>query len=101
MEVRSRVTLDMIKSLRQRMPLQYFFQCGPEEKTNDRNNNGVIDVIDVTLYLIHELQLKGYSYPGDICYKEIEGGKYDLSTWGSALPRFIKWAFLKDGIRPL
>ena len=96
MEDRSRITLDMIKNSKHRAPLQYYFQCGTEEETDDRNNNGVIDVIDDTLDVINELQLKGYSYPGDICYKEIEGGKHDLSTWGSALPQFIKWAFKKD-----
>lgn len=96
MEDRSRITLDMIKNSKHRAPLQYFFQCGTEEETDDRNNNGVIDVIDDTLDVINELQLKGYSYPGDICYKEIEGGKHDLSTWGSTLPQFIKWAFQKD-----
>lgn len=93
---RSRITLDMIKNSRHQAPLQYFFQCGTEEETDDRNNNGVIDVIDDTLDVINELQLKGYSYPGDIYYKQIEGGKHDLPTWGSVLPHFVKWAFQKD-----
>jgi len=93
---RSRIALDMIKNSEHRAPLQYFFQCGTEEETDDRNNNGVIDVIDDTLDVISELQLKGYSYPGDIYYKEIEGGKHDLPTWGSVLPLFLKWAFQKD-----
>ncbi|MCM4150400.1 esterase [Arenibacter sp. N53] len=93
---RSRITLEMIKNADHKAPIQYFFQCGTEEETEDRNNNGIIDVIDDTMDVISELQLKGYSYPGDIYYKEIDGGKHDLSTWSAVLPQFFKWSFQMD-----
>ena len=86
----------MIKYAGHKAPIQYFFQCGTEEETDDRNNNGIIDVIDDTMDVISELQLKGYSYPGDIYYKEIEGGKHHLNTWSAVLPQFLKWAFQKS-----
>jgi enterochelin esterase-like enzyme len=73
--------------------LQFYFQCGTEDETEDRNNNGVIDSIDDTKELIFELVKKGYKYPGNITYDEIVGGKHDVHTWGQAMPTFLKWGW--------
>lgn len=92
-EDRSRIVLDMVKHGKFSPHLKFWFQCGTEDETADRNNNGIIDAIDDTLDLMKELTEKGYSYPGDITYVEIEGGKHDLPTWGNVFPEFITWAF--------
>ncbi len=92
---RSRIVLDVIKNAVHYPHLKFWFQCGTDDELADRNNNGLIDAIDDTLEVIKELQQKGYSYPGDISYVELEGGKHDLTTWGRIFPRFIKWAFQK------
>jgi enterochelin esterase-like enzyme len=92
---RSRIILDVVKKGHFAPHLKFWFQCGTEDETADRNHNGVIDAIDDTLDLIKELELKGYSYPGDITYLEIEGGKHDLPTWAAIFPEFISWAFHK------
>ncbi len=73
--------------------LKFFFECGTEDESEDRNGNGVIDSIDDTRELIDELVKKGYHYPGDIYYHEIEGGKHDVPTWGKAMPEFLKWGW--------
>lgn len=92
---RSRIILDVIKN-RERAPhLKFWFQCGTQDEAADRNNNGIIDSIDDTQDVIKELQEKGYAYPGDITYLEIDGGKHDLPTWGHVFPRLIKWAFAR------
>lgn len=93
---RSRIVLDLVKNGRYTDHLKFWFQCGTLDETADRNNNGIIDAIDDTLDLIKELTQKGYSFPGDITYVEIEGGKHDLSTWGKVFPQFIKWAMGTD-----
>lgn len=94
---RSRMILDVIKN-RAYVPGQKFWlQCGTGDETADRNNNGVIDAIDDTLDVIKELQKKGYSYPGEITYVEIQDGKHDLPTWGKVFPSFLRWAFPKTG----
>ena len=80
---RSRMLLDVIKSQTFSRHLKFWLQTGTEDEKADRNGNGVIDAIDDTLDVIKELQAKGYSYPGDISYVEIEGGKHDLPTWGT------------------
>ena len=94
-EDRSRIVLDMVKQGLFHHHLKFWFQCGTEDESADRNQNGVIDAIDDTLDLIEELEKKGYSYPGDITYVELEGGKHDLLTWGKLFPDFIQWAFTK------
>jgi enterochelin esterase-like enzyme len=73
--------------------LRFFFQCGTDDEAADRNGNGVIDSIDDTRDLIDELVTKGYTYPGDIHYYEMEGGRHDVPTWGRAMPEFLKWGW--------
>lgn len=93
---RSRIVLNTIKKSTPNTGLRFWLECGTEDETADRNHNGVIDSIDDTLDVIKELQLKGYSYPGDITYIEIEGGKHDLPTWAAIFPDFLRWAFGKS-----
>ena len=90
---RSRILLDEIKDAPKAPHLKFWLQTGTEDEKADRNNNGVIDAIDDTLDVIKELRAKGYSYPGDITYVEIEGGKHDLPTWEKLFPGFVGWAF--------
>jgi enterochelin esterase-like enzyme len=71
--------------------LQFFFECGTEDETADRNNNGIIDSIDDTLDLIQELEKKGYVKGQDITYLEIPGGRHDTNTWGKAMEVLLQW----------
>ena len=75
--------------------MKFFFECGTEDETADRNGNGVIDSIDDTKDLILDLTEKGYDPVSDICYLEIPGGKHDILTWASAMPVFLRWAYGK------
>lgn len=90
---RSRIVLDMVKNGTYAKHLRFWFQTGTLDEKADRNHNGIIDAIDDTLDLIKELTLKGYTFPGDITYVEVDGGKHDLPTWGTVFPKFIQWAF--------
>ena len=92
---RSRILLDIIKNGKPAPHLKFWLQTGTEDERADRNNNGVIDAIDDTLDVIKELRAKGYSYPGDIKYVEIKGGKHNLPTWETIFPSFVLWAFGK------
>lgn len=93
MHDRSRMILDVVKNSQAPSHLKFWFQCGTEDEKADRNNNGIIDAIDDTQDLIMELRKKRYTYPGDITYVEVPGGKHDLPTWGKVFPEFIEWAF--------
>jgi len=69
---------------------RFFFECGTEDETEDRNNNGIIDSIDDTRDLIVELERLGYEKIG---YLEIAGGKHDVGTWAVAMRPFLIWAW--------
>jgi len=71
--------------------LQFFFECGTEDETEDRNGNGIIDSIDDTRDLIAALVSKGYHPGKDISYIEIPGGRHDVDTWAKVLPDFLLW----------
>lgn len=90
---RSRMVLDLVKNRTAPAHLKFWFQCGTEDEKADRNKNGIIDAIEDTQDLITELRKKRYTYPGDIVYVEVPGGKHDLPTWGKVFPEFIGWAF--------
>jgi len=76
--------------------MRFFFECGTEDETEDRNGNGVIDSIDDTKDLILTLSEKGYDPHLDMMYHEIPGGKHDVATWAAAMPVFLKWAFSRN-----
>lgn len=71
---------------------KFWFQCGTEDETEDRNGNGVIDVIDDTLDLVRCLRERGIPEK-NIRYLEMEGGRHEPATWGKAMPDFLRWAF--------
>lgn len=75
--------------------LKFWFEAGTEDEKEDRNNNGIIDVIDDTLDLIAELYYKGYNTLTDVRYLEIQGGQHNQRTWAKAFPDFLTWAFGK------
>lgn len=88
-----RIIHETIKRQKARPGMKFWFQCGTEDETEDRNGNGIIDAIDDTLAMIDILKGKGYNMPEDMYYHEIQGGKHDVATWGQSMPLFLKWAF--------
>jgi enterochelin esterase-like enzyme len=73
--------------------MKFFFECGTDDETEDRNGNGVIDSIDDTHDLILALIDKGYQTETEVFYQEIPGGRHDYATWAASLPVFLQWAF--------
>lgn len=71
--------------------LRFFFECGTKDETADRNNNGVIDMIDDTLDLMHVLEGLGYDKNKDLRYLEIDGGRHDEMTWSKGMDVFLDW----------
>jgi len=70
--------------------LRLWFQAGTNDETSDRNQNGVIDAIDDTLFLIKILKKLGYT-DDEVKYLEIEGGRHEPATWAIAMPDFLRW----------
>lgn len=89
----SRIMHKIVRESQKREGLKMWFSAGTKEETSDRDNNGVIDVIQDTTELIDLLKAKGYRMGTDIVYTQIEGGTHDQITWAKVLPDFLKWAF--------
>ena len=73
--------------------LKFFFETGTLDEVADRNKNGIIDSIDDTLSLVHELELKGYDAQKDIFYLELADGRHNVPTWARAFPVFLNWGW--------
>jgi enterochelin esterase family protein len=89
----SRVIQKMVRDSSSRPALRMWFSAGTNEDPNDRDKNGVIDMVQDTTDLIDELKQKGYQDGIDYRYVQIEGGTHDPSTWATVLPDFLQWAF--------
>lgn len=87
-----RIMQQQIRKMPYHPNLKFFFECGAQDESGDRNNNGVIDSIDDTRDHIQALFAKGYT-PQDITYLELEDGRHDVATWARALPVFLKWGW--------
>jgi enterochelin esterase-like enzyme len=73
--------------------LRLWFQAGTDDEEDDRDNNGVIDVIQDTTELIDELARKGFRRGIELVYTQVEGGEHNQATWGFVLPYFLRWTF--------
>ncbi len=88
-----RIMHRIVRSTDAKSNQQFWFQCGTEDETSDRNNNGVIDSIEDTLDLLRELEELGFRRGIDLEYVEVQGGKHNESTWAEVMPLFLQWAF--------
>ena len=90
-----RIMHKIIRQKEHQPELKFWFQTGTKDETADRNQNYIIDSIDDTVDLIKTLECKGYSRPEDIQYLEIINGKHNVETWAKAMPKFLRWAFVR------
>ncbi|HVX51963.1 MAG TPA: alpha/beta hydrolase-fold protein [Chitinophagaceae bacterium] len=87
-----RIMHSQVRRSHYKQQLSFFFECGAQDETEDRNNNGIIDSIDDTLDLIKELKALGYN-DEKIVYAELPEGKHDVPTWAKAFPLFLQWGW--------
>ena len=68
-----------------------FFSAGTAEETADRDGNGIIDVIDDTLWLMTRLDGQGLVRDRDYTWVQVDGGIHGYSTWTNVFPRLLTW----------
>lgn len=89
----NRIMLQKIRSSRKRPKLKYWFYAGGKEEKDDRDKDGIIDVVDDTKDLIGILKNKNICAPNDIVYTESSEGRHDYPSWRNQFPSFLTWAF--------
>ncbi|MFI5209081.1 MAG: alpha/beta hydrolase [Gemmatimonadales bacterium] len=87
-----RIVHRMVRAGPTRPALRLWFMAGRQEEEDDRDGNGVIDVIQDTRELIEILVGQGHREGGDIEWHEVDG-QHNLTTWSRLLPAFLGWAF--------
>ncbi|HEV2621701.1 MAG TPA: alpha/beta hydrolase-fold protein [Frateuria sp.] len=103
---RSRLPQAMVDRGPKRDGLKFWFAAGTAEETNDRDHDGVIDVIDDLRDLVdgyhgdgvqqRGLRQLGYSTAGadaDVTVFLLPGGRHQQASWAKMLPVFLRWAF--------
>lgn len=89
-----RIMHEVIRKTKKKPDLKFWIQTGTEDEKADRNSNGIIDSIEDSLDIIHELALKGFK-ENEVTYVEVKGGKHNQQTWAEVMPDFLQWAFGK------
>ena len=89
---KDRLIINKIRSSRKKPHLKYWFYAGGNEETADRDNDGIIDVVDDTKDLIELIKTKKVCPSADIFYTELKDGKHDSETWSKVFPQFVIWA---------
>lgn len=111
---RTRLAQRMVAASEPRDGLRLWIDVGDREEENDRDGDGVIDVVDDACDLvlgtelapgIRQTGLAGMGYhtnlgresiPGagdDVAFHIQSAGKHDQRTWAEMLPGFLEWAF--------
>ncbi|GCD77575.1 hypothetical protein JCM31826_10570 [Thermaurantimonas aggregans] len=94
-EKKDRIIHRMVRKQGYKPGLRFWFMAGTREEEDDRNNNGIIDVIDDQLDLIAQLCCTGYKPYYDIHYLEIEDGQHNHESWKLGIQNFLEWGFCK------
>ncbi|MCX7512288.1 alpha/beta hydrolase [Frateuria hangzhouensis] len=103
---RSRLAQSLVDRGPKREGLKFWFAGGTDEETNDRDHDGVIDVIDDLQDLVggyrggdvqrRGLRQLGYTTLGsnpDVTVFLLPGGHHQQASWAQMLPVFLRWAF--------
>ena len=80
-----RIVHRMVRTGPSRPALRFWFMAGRQEEEDDRDSNGVIDVIQDTRELIEILVGQGHREGGDIDWHEVDG-RHNLFDLGEAAP---------------
>lgn len=91
----NRIVIAKLKASRKKPKQQYWFYAGAAEETSDRDQDGIIDVVDDTRDVMGLVQ-KRIQTPGAVVYKEVSTGRHDWADWQAVMPEFLLWAFGKN-----
>lgn len=112
---RTRIAQTMIANGQYRPGSRFFFAVGDAEETDDRDGDGVIDVLDDTRDLLDGWRVAGEAEPrakglrqlghsvdadaatklsrADAALYVLREGRHEQRSWARMLPAFLRWAY--------
>jgi predicted alpha/beta superfamily hydrolase len=112
---RTRIAQTMIDGGAYHPGSRWFFAVGDAEETDDRDRDGVIDVVDDVRDLVEGWQVAGEASPrarglrqlghsthadhatrptrADVALYVLDGGEHRQRSWARMLPVFLRWAY--------
>jgi pullulanase len=92
---RTRIAHRMVESGPPHPGMRAYFAIGTAEETDDRDHDGIIDVLDDTQDLRRLLLQRGAG-ERDLALAPLEGGIHRQGSWAQMLPAFLQWRFAAD-----
>lgn len=112
---RTRIAQGMVAAGQYHPGSKFFFAVGDAEETDDRDSDGIVDVLDDTRDLIEGWRVAGESEPrakglrqlghaanlqhaaspsrADAALYVLPGGEHRQRSWARMLPVFLRWAY--------
>lgn len=76
--------------------LNIWIDAGNAEESSDRNNNGLIDMVDDARDMVAALNKKGFTSHKDVMYYEVSMGSHNEDSWAKRFDQVLLYMFGKD-----
>lgn len=81
--------------------LNIWIDAGNAEENGDRNNNGIIDMVNDARDMVGALNKKDFTTYKDVMYYEATGGSHNEDAWAKRFDQVLLYMFGKDkGAKP-
>lgn len=76
--------------------LGIWIDVGNAEENSDRNNNGIIDMVDDARDMVYTLNEKGFGTHKDVMYFEATEGMHNETSWADRFYQILLFMFSKE-----
>jgi predicted alpha/beta superfamily hydrolase len=87
-----KIIMDVVASKKSDPNQKFWMMATDEEEKDDRNKNGIIDVVDDTMQLIELLKKQGTPV-NNIAFTRLPTGAHHTDTWAKELEPMLRWMF--------
>lgn len=87
-----RIIFEVVKNKRSDPNQRFWMMATDQEEKDDRNNNGIIDVVDDTIQLTELLHQQG-TPAKNIAFTRLPTGAHHTDTWAKELEPMLRWIF--------
>lgn len=76
--------------------LNIWIDAGNAEETDDRNNNGIIDMVDDAREMVSALNKKDFITQRDVMFYEVTAGMHNEDSWAERFDQVLLYMFSKE-----